>query len=124
MSQADAIPTRNPSRRQALGGALAVPFVLAAPVTVAADPILDLIARHVALIDACPADFEKEAEARWLAEVDAFEARFFDAHPVTRAGALAAARHAVSEMRDFAGVGWALALLDNALDFLEAEGRA
>lgn len=124
MSQADAIPTRNPSRRQALTGALVVPFVFAEPARAAADPILDLIARHVALIDACPADFEREAETRWLAEVGAFEARFFDAHPVTRAGALAAARHALQEMRDFAGVGWALALLDNALGFLEAEGRA
>lgn len=120
MSQADAIPTRNPSRRQAL----AVPFIFAAPAVPAADPILDLIARHVALIDACPADFEEQAEVRWLAEVSAFEEQFFDAHPTTRAGALAAARHAVKEMRDFAGVGWALALLDNTLGFLEAEGRA
>jgi hypothetical protein len=124
MSQAGAIPTRNPSRRQALTGALAVPFVFVAPAAPAADPILDLIARHVALIDACPADFEEETEARWLAEVSAFEEQFFDARPATRAGAFAAARHAVKEMRDFAGVGWALALLDNALGFLEAEGRA
>jgi hypothetical protein len=124
MSQADATLTRNPSRRQALAGALAVPFVFAAPAAAAADPILDLIARHVELIDACPTDFEKETEARWLAEISAFEEQFFDAHPATRAGAFAAARHAVKEMRYFAGVGWALALLDNALGFLETEGRA
>jgi len=113
--------SEKPSRRQALTYALAAPFVLTAPATAVADPILDLIARHVALIDACPADFEKQAEARWLAEVSAFEEQFFEARPVTRAGALAAARHAVREMRDFAGVEWARVLLDTALDWLERE---
>lgn len=123
MSQADAIPTRNPSRRQALTGAVAGSLVGPLP-TNAADPIFDLIAHHMALIDACPAEFDRDEEARWLAEVTTFEASFLHARPTSRAGALAAARYAAKEMRDFAGVEWATVLLDRALGFLEAEGRA